>query len=348
LALIDVAQYGAVANNDSAQAASANVAAFNNAFSEARTSKKEVIARKGKYWLNRNLVANSIVFHNEADLWFSDGTPASNAGLQLRGSGPVLNLVGSINSTATRRGGGSWGQMNVTVCAVDFEIYGGGLLQGASCVGLLLQAAHRGLVRDIRVANTKADCFHCTYGTSYVTFDRCSTEGGGDDMFACVSYNSDKGAIVNNITVRNFTGRTNKWGRGMSVVGGHNILYEDCVLTGVNGFGLYIASEHATAYDTRGVKAVTLRRVQVDGCGLHGPDLGDGLRVFGRAGTCSLGLPHTVDGLILDHVTIRSPRRYGALINTSHVTNIIKRGFTQAATAPGSNLPPSRVWREIP
>ena len=338
--LLDVADFGAVADNPAAMAA--NVEAFARAFSQARLSGAHVIARK-IYWLNKTIRQDSITFHNEGALWFDDGTTQVNAGLLLSGNAPKLNLTGSINSTATVRGGGAWGQHCVTVGgAVDFEIYGGGLVQGAACVGVFLQNAKRGLIRGIRARNTKADNFHNTYGTEFVTWEDCAAEGGGDDMMAVVSYGKDGraadgtgGVICRDITVRRFRGTNNKWGRGLSVVGGERITFEDSTVSNVNGFGIYLASEGNT-YNTRGVRNVTLRRVAVNVCGLYGLDLGDGLRVFGRSGLCSMGLPQTVEGVLLDGVTVTQPRRFAALVNTTYSKDIQRAGFT--STAP---------WREL-
>jgi hypothetical protein len=141
--------------------------------------------------------------------------------------------------------------------------------------------------------------------------------------------------ICNNITVRNFRGYGNKWGRGLTVVGGRDVLFEDSAVYRVNGFGLYLASE-GNLYNTRGVNGVTFRRVVVDVCGLSGLDLGDGVRVFGRAGTCNMGLPQTVENVLLEDVTVTKPRRFAGLINTTFSKGIERRNFTSAA-----------AWREI-
>lgn len=335
--LLDVANFGAVADNKGA--AATNVTAFNRAFAEAKATKSHVIVRRA-YWLNQIVRADSITLHVEGALWFTDGTSATNCSLFLRGNAPKLNLTGSINSDATTRGGGAWGQHLVQVVANDFEVYGGGTLSGAACTGVFVAMSQRGAVRDISVRNTKADSFHITNGSSYITFDRCSTTNGGDDMFAVVSYNGDSNGIVHDITCRNFVGNTNtRNGRGMTVVGGHNILYEDSKVSNVWGFGLYISSEQS--YNTHGVRNVTLRRVAVDGCGVFGPDLGDGLRVFGRAGLDPLGFVQTVDGLVLENVTVNRPKRNGALISTTHVKNLTRGNF--AAT----NLTAGAVWAQI-
>jgi hypothetical protein len=342
--LLDVAKFGAIADAQTPEAMAANAQAFGAAFAEAKATRSEVIARRGvQYWLNKSLRQDSIAFHCEADLWFSDGTPKSNAGLVIAGNAPRLNLTGSINSTATQRGGGAWGQHCVTVGgAVDFEIFGGGLVSGAACVGIFLQAAKRGQIIGMRSRNTKADSFHNTWGTSDVLWQDCAAEGGGDDMMAVVSYNGDGrapdgkgGVICERITVRRFRGQNNKWGRGLAVVGGRGILFEDAHVQNVNGFGLYVASE-GSPYYARGTNGVTFRRVTVDTCGLAGYDWGDGLRVYGRAGVCSMGLPQTVEGVALEDVQIIKPRRFGALLSTTYAKPIDRAGLTCAAP-----------WREM-
>ena len=340
--LLDVDNFGAIPNDKAASAA--NVVAFNKAFAQAKISKAHVISRKAKqYWFNSNVICDSVTWHQEADLWFSDGTETTNCGTRLMGNGPKLNLEGSINSDATRRGGGAWGHHGLVIAAADFEVFGGGLIQGQACVSILCQAAKRGLIKGIRSKNTKADSFHNTCGTEWVTWEDCVAEGGGDDMMAVVSYDVDRIGTTyvtcHHITIRRFRGVNNRWARGLSVVGGQDILWEDCFVQNVNGFGLYIASE--SSYNTRGVKNVTARRVSVDVCGLQSVDLGDGLRIFGRGGVDTMGLPRTVDNVVLDGVVVNKPRRHGALVNTTYSSNIQRVNFSATNVTGGSQ------WTQI-
>jgi len=343
--MLDVEAFGAVANSKEPSARSANVSAFRAAFAKAKETKAEVIARTGRaYWLNQSVCQHSCTFHCEAALWFDDGRPDVNAGLIVRGNAPRLNLIGSINSVATTRGGGYSGQMNVCVSATDFEIYGGGQLTGASCVGLYLQAATRGSVRDLIVLDSHADAFHTTGGSSFIDFKRLKARRSHDDMFAVVSYGSQKEGICHHISLSGFDGADSLGGRGLTVVGGEDVIYEDAVLSNVSGFGLYIASE-AYPYFTRGVRRVTMRRVAVNKCGAAGLDLGDGILMMGRSGVDSMGQPLCVHGesVRLEAVRIAEARRYGALIYKENVKPALafRSGVTFTSCGWGN------VWREV-
>jgi hypothetical protein len=343
LTLLDVANFGAVTDAQSPEAMTANVSAFQAAFNQAKATKSQVIARKGrKYWLNKSIQMDSITFHNESELWFNDGRLDVSAGLIVRGNGPKLDLSGSVNSVATKRGGGEWGQMGVCVSAVDFDIGGGGRVSGAACVGVYLQSAARGYVHDLTVTDTKADSYHNTVGTNYVDFRRLKTLRSADDCFAVVSYDK-KGAICHHITLDGFEASEVKGGRGLTVVGGEDIVYQNARLTDVSRFGLYIASE-GNPYYTRGVRRVTARNVAIDGCGLLTMDTGDGLLLMGRSGVDDIGAPTSVDGptIKLANVTINRARRYGALVYKWMVVPGMDRSGVTFTNCGWGN-----VWREV-
>jgi hypothetical protein len=79
--------------------------------------------------------------------------------------------------------------------------------------------------------------------------------GSGDDGFAVVSYLSN-GVRVRNVHWHDVTVRNQRWGRGISVVGGESITVDHGDVDGSAGAGVYIAAE--PQYNTYGVDGVTM------------------------------------------------------------------------------------------
>src|SRR5437868_2583213 len=106
-------------------------------------------------------------------------------------------------------------------------------------------ATNYATVSNCRVKNTLADAYHCTGASSYVRLSGNSTTNPGDDMFAVVSYLGD-GAQTHHITYSNNVGVWNRGtpndsGRGMSVVGGNHITFNNNSVTNTEWAGVYLA-----------------------------------------------------------------------------------------------------------
>jgi hypothetical protein len=108
------------------------------------------------------------------------------------------------------------------------------------------------------VRNSRADGFHVTGGSSYVTMTDCLADGPGDDGFANVSYvgNSDGGMVNNNRFTRCKVINQTVRGRGFTVVGGEDITFENFSSDGTWGPGIYVASEPYGNNPTYGVARV--------------------------------------------------------------------------------------------
>ena len=91
------------------------------------------------------------------------------------------------------------------------------------------------------VSDTLADGVHMTGGASGGTVSDVTTSGTGDDGVAVVSYSDD--GLCSDITERNITVNGNRWGRGITVVGGTRITISGFAVSNTSAAGLYIASE---------------------------------------------------------------------------------------------------------
>jgi hypothetical protein len=137
---------------------------------------------------------------------------------------------------------------------------------------------------NISVVNSYADGIHYTGGSADIVLNGATIAGSGDDYVAVVSYLKDE-RYCERITIKNVSGSGQLLaGRGLTVVGGKDITYEDCQVTGTVQFGLYVASEAAN--NTYGTRNVTFRRCSTLDTGTVGTaNIGDSIRVTGRSGT---------------------------------------------------------------
>jgi hypothetical protein len=111
------------------------------------------------------------------------------------------------------------------------------------------------LVQDVTVADTRSDGIHMTGGSSFGRVIRPQVQRSGDDGVSVVSYLGD-GAVSHDITISSPRVYNNVWGRGLSVVGGTRITYDDIYSMASDAAGLYIASE--SSYNTYPVQDITV------------------------------------------------------------------------------------------
>ncbi len=173
---------------------------------------------------------------------------------------------------------------------------------------------YKGVVRSNRVRLTYADAMHATYNERDTLFENNHVRGCGDDGIATVSSIPPSNSLgpATNITARFNTIVANYWGRGMSVVGGNNILYEDnLIYDQAYAAGMLIATE--PSYATYGIDGVTYRRNTIVRCGGEsyiGSGHGAVTISIQRAGTQALNLN------VLEN-EIRNSKRSGVMINGS-------------------------------
>lgn len=193
-------------------------------------------------------------------------TNEERSSLQLKADRvTVRDLVLRIRST-TRR----WdapAQHRLLLSDHDGLVVDGVQVEGSAAAGVFVNGAQRFLVRDVRVLDTRADGIHITGGASHGVVERPLVERSGDDGVAVVSYGPDR-ATTSHITISEPTIRGVVRGRGVSVVGGEDVVYRDVDVTDTYAAGIYIATE-GDPYFTR-----PTRRVRVLGASVVGSNRG--------------------------------------------------------------------------
>jgi hypothetical protein len=132
---------------------------------------------------------------------------------------------------------------------------------GSAASGIFVDGARGFTIEDAAVSTTRADGIHMTAGAEDGVVRRPVVTGSGDDGVAVVSYQSDPG-VTRRIAVLSPQVRGTTGGRGLSVVGGEEILYRDVLVEASSGAGVYLATEGAP-YFTRSTRDVRVTGGQV-------------------------------------------------------------------------------------
>lgn len=124
-------------------------------------------------------------------------------------------------------------------------------------VGFNLQNVSHGLVSFCRALGSWADSFNVnnanssgsttTPGITDVTFYGCTAQASGDDMFTTNYYvaNGPRMTAVSFLDCHGYYQRQLASGRGVSLVGGDDLVVGDCTMTGTNGASYDLAGSNA-------------------------------------------------------------------------------------------------------
>lgn len=134
-------------------------------------------------------------------------------------------------------------------------------VEGSAGAGVYVEGSSRFRLERLVVSDTRADGIHLTGGSTDGVVDAPVVQRSGDDGVAVVSYDADPGPSAR-ITVLSPRVDGTTWGRGISVVGGEDILYRDVHVQDSSAAGVYIATEGAP-FDTRPTSRVRVLGAQV-------------------------------------------------------------------------------------
>jgi parallel beta-helix repeat protein len=244
----------------------------------------------GRYLHNKSLkvkVANTVLWGEGATL---HATNARDQAVWLQASGASVYRFTLTAVTSTRRttpwesriaifGGSNPPRLLTGNVVRGNRIINGGApgtsqANGASSAGIFVYRATKFLIAENTVVRTLSDGIHITSGSSYGKVLNNTVKETGDDMIAVVSYMGEPymsaSTIVSNLSARRardlnhhitIAGNTvsgQYWGRGISVVGGENVLIErNTIDRPTHAAAVYLARE--TAYLTFGVRNVLVR-----------------------------------------------------------------------------------------
>lgn len=276
-----VADFGAVPNDNVD-----DTAAIQRAL-DSLQSGEWLVFPAGRYLHSKRLtmkVANTVMWGEGATL---HATNASDQAIMLQASGTGVYKF-TLTAVTTTRKSTPW-ESRIAVFAgstllsgnvvrgnrvVESGAPGTPLANSAGSAGIFIYHATHFLVAENTVSRSLADAIHVTSGSSYGKVLNNTVKQPGDDMVAVVSYigNASTPAstvaanfasikarnLNHHITIAHNNVSGQYWGRGITVVGGENVLIENNAIDRTtHGAAIYLTRE--TSYLTFGVKDVLVR-----------------------------------------------------------------------------------------
>lgn len=144
-------------------------------------------------------------------------------------------------------------------------------IDGGNGPGIITFGGSYGRITNNRVFNTLSDAIHLSGGANYIYVAGNTVRNSGDDMIAVVTYDYQP---INSyeILIENNDLANQKWGRGITVVGGERVTIRNNRITASSDAGIYIAAE--SSWSTRGVDNVKVQNNRLDRCPMAHPEHG--------------------------------------------------------------------------
>lgn len=136
-------------------------------------------------------------------------------------------------------------------------------IDGSAAAGIYVGGSDNFLLENVTVRDTRADAIHMTGGAANGRVVHPVVSNPGDDGVAVVSYLND-GEIAHDITVDTPRVENQRWGRGLSVVGGQNVTFLNPTVIRSAGACVYIAAE--SEFNTFGVNGVQVTGGSLNHC----------------------------------------------------------------------------------
>lgn len=212
----------------------------------------------------------------------------------------------------------------------DYATVSNVTINGAAGAGVYVLGAGWFNLTGITVNNSRADGISMTGGAHDGVVNNPVTNNTGDDGVSVVSYIHD-GTICSNITINNPIVNGTTWGRGVTVVGGQNITYNNIKVSNTNGAGIYIASE--PSYDTMRVSNVIVNGGTVTGANYNSGVVHGAILVYaGNAGQPVTGV--TIENISVSGTPLTAQREIGLIQETgSSMSGIVFKNISFDKTA---------------
>jgi polygalacturonase len=308
---ISISDFGAKSN-----ASTDNHDAIQRAFDEAKTRQRPVAIPAGVFGYSGTLVADGISVFAMDRTATLQALDRANEAIVLTGRGVTiagLAIVGAgTKRLSTFESGIIWVRQAENAAVLDLRI------SGSSSVGIVIDDSARVRISGNSIDGTLADSIHLTNGSSDVQVERNRIHNSGDDGISVVSYHDR--TIVHDVVIDGNQVIANRWGRGISVVGGERVRISNNTVQGgaADRAGIYIAAEKQ--WGTNAVREVQVTRNTLDDAG--GRSSGHGaVTVYN-----SYDDGPANDGISIQDNTIRNPRAAPVSITGSGPQQIEVRG----------------------
>jgi hypothetical protein len=257
---ITAAPFGAVGNGSTD-----NTAAINAALAAGKAQGRRVFVPPGTFAYSGVLNATDVFIFGEGDASVLYSTNTTFAAIFVRGDGGGVESLRLTGITPTVRTSNPEGRRIHMLTASNFRVDNVTIDSGSGAAIMCNDISSHGTITNNRCSNTLADSIHITDRSHHILVEGNVIRNSGDDGVACVSY-APQGGLVHHVTARRNDIRGNAGGRGMSVVGGSDVLYENNYLEDVaSSAGMLVAQEDT--YDTFAATNVIYRFNTIVNCG---------------------------------------------------------------------------------
>ena len=276
---ISVTSYGAVANDGKD-----DLSAFNTAANAAKAQGKTLAIPAGEFTLGRVFTIDGIkVVGAGKDSTVLVSTDPENGSIDLKGDKVELRNLKHAYKTTVPRGNGAHEKNSITVRSATNFVIDNVYVSKSSTAGIMITySAANGTVSNNIVENTGADGIHMTNSVNAIKVENNVVRGVGDDCIAVVSYKDGADLPVRNITVRGNDVGYNSKARGISVVGGTDVLIENNKVQETQMAGVYISVEGS--YNTQDVNRVQVNGNTINHTGIQEPQNHPNVLVYASQG----------------------------------------------------------------
>ncbi|MDO3413394.1 right-handed parallel beta-helix repeat-containing protein [Saccharibacillus sp. CPCC 101409] len=296
-------------------------AAFVKAAADAKKQGKVLFIPAGDYTLSKILTVDGIVMKGAGqDQTTLTSTDPENGSIDLKGSGVEIRDFKHVYKTSAGRGNGANEKNSITVRSAMNFVIDHVYVSKSSAAGIMVTyAASRGTVSNSIVENTGADGIHMTNSSSYITVENNVVRGVGDDCIAVVSYKDGDDKPVSNITIRGNDVGYGSNARGISVVGGTDVLIENNKVADTMMAGIYISVEGS--YNSQDVDRVTVNNNTVNHTGIQEPQNHPNVLIYASQGT--------IDNVVFNNNTITNGAHRGIGVwGDATIKNVTFKGNT--------------------
>ncbi|MDO7908402.1 glycosyl hydrolase family 28-related protein [Paenibacillus sp. JX-17] len=288
--------------------------AFAAAIDKAKKSGAAVYVPAGNYRLSKILTLDGVSLRGAGkEVTTLTSTDPYKGSIDIKGDGVKLSGIKHVYNTVVPRGDGANEKNSITVRGATHFTIDNVYVSKASTAGILVMgAAHNGAITNSTVEGTNADGIHITDASYTITISNNTVKGVGDDTIAVVSYKEDI-AAARDITIKgNDVGYMSK-ARGITVVGGSNVLIENNSVKDTMMAGIYIAVEGN--YNTYNVNEIKINSNTVDHTGIQEPQNHPNVLVYASQGT--------IDNVIFNNNLFKNAAHRGLGVwGTGNIKNV--------------------------
>lgn len=259
-AQVSITSHGAVASSSTD-----NHAAITRAIADAKAKGVAVTIPAGTFGYRGVIRLDGVKMIGQGPTSVLYALDVSQEAIFMYGSGTeVRNLKLSGVKSATRFA--PWEYTRITLFGASNFVIDSVIIDGSAAAGIqTAQGTHHGRITNNTISDTMADSIHMTDKANFITVENNTILNTGDDGIAVVSYFYD-GGLSHDITARNNIVRGVRWGRGMTVVGGANVLYENNLIEN-NPVAACVYLSQEDSWQTYGLRNVTVQYNTIKNCG---------------------------------------------------------------------------------